>query len=181
MTRGTLDNGPASVRDSKFVKPQAAPRSVEVSDTDGRIAEFEAALLRARAETENVRKREARESEKNRRFALEGIARDLLPIRDNLERGLAASADPGAEPSPLHEGTELTLRLLEQVFERYGIEAIDPLGQPFDPERHEAMSVAPRGDVAPDTVVGVYERGYALNGRVLRPARVLVSSATDPR
>ncbi len=138
-----------------------------------RANEYHAALVRARTETENVLERARREAGKTRRYALEGFARDLLPVKDNLERGLQA----GDNPSALREGTELTLRLLEQVFERNGIEAIDPIGRSFDPRFHEAMSTAPRTDVEPGTVVAVYEKGYTLNGRLLRPARVQVSAA----
>jgi len=135
------------------------------------------AYLRAAAELENVRKRAAREVENARQYGAEGLASELLPVLDSLELGLA-SADK-ADAATLVEGQRATLRLLLKALESAGISEIDPAGQSFDPERHEAMAMQPSADHEPDTVIAVVQKGYLLNGRLLRPARVLVARAPD--
>ncbi|ANO51527.1 nucleotide exchange factor GrpE [Woeseia oceani] len=133
--------------------------------------------LRAMAELDNVRKRSQRDVENARKYALEPFARELLNVRDSLEMGLATSA--GAEPEPLRQGFEATLKQLATTMEQFGIEVLDPHGEPFDPQQHEAMAMQPSPDVEPGTVLTVYQKGYSLNGRLLRPARVVVSAAVD--
>lgn len=132
-------------------------------------------FLRAQAEQENFRKRSQREVEQARKYALERFAGDLLGVRDSLEMGLAASAEPGADLVQLKQGVELTQRMLVQVMERFGVEPVEPLGERFNPEFHEAMSSQESADQAANTVVAVMQKGYLLNGRVLRPAMVVVS------
>ncbi|MBV5308421.1 nucleotide exchange factor GrpE [Chromatium okenii] len=134
-------------------------------------------VLRVRAELENIRRRHVNELEKAHKFALEGFARELLQVRDSLELGHQAALDATANVEKLREGTELTLKLLGDVMEKFGVTAVDPLEQPFDPAFHQAISMQPRADVAPNTVVAVVQKGYVLNGRLVRPAMVLVSSA----
>lgn len=131
-------------------------------------------FVRASAELENVRKRAARDVENAHKFALERIAADLLAVCDSLEIALATGDDATAES--LKEGTEATLKLLGSVLQRYGIEEVDPQGEPFDPTRHEAMTMQPSADAEPGSVLTVYQKGYALNGRLLRPARVVVAA-----
>lgn len=131
--------------------------------------------LRAAAELDNVRKRASRDVEKARKFALESFGRDLLDVRDSLEMGLAA-ADT-ADADSLREGSAATLKLLETVMERFGVEQLDPVGEPFDPELHEAMTMQPSADAEPNSVLTVIQKGYTLNGRLLRPARVIVAAA----
>ncbi|MBK1641188.1 nucleotide exchange factor GrpE [Chromatium okenii] len=140
-------------------------------------AEMRDQLLRARAEAENIRRRHVNELEKAHKFALEGFARELLQVRDSLELGHQAALDTAVNVEKLREGTELTLKLLGDVMEKFGVTAVDPLEQPFDPAFHQAISMQPRADVAPNTVVAVVQKGYVLNGRLVRPAMVLVSSA----
>ena len=130
--------------------------------------------VRAMAEADNIRKRAARDIEHAHRFALENFSKDLLAVKDSLEMGLAA-ADT-ADATSLLAGSEATLKLLAGSLERFGISEIDPEGEPFDPERHEAMTMQPSGDVEPGSVLTVIQKGYALNGRLLRPARVIVAS-----
>ena len=130
--------------------------------------------LRAAAEIENVRKRAGRDVEKARRFALEAFGRDLLAVRDSLEMGIQAAEN--ADVKSLLEGKEATLKLLTQTFERYGIEEVDPVGEPFDPEHHEAMTMQPSADAEPGSVLAVVQKGYVLNGRLLRPAMVVVAA-----
>lgn len=131
--------------------------------------------LRAMAELENVRKRASRDVEKARRFALESFARELLNVRDSLEMGLAAAA--GSDAETLKQGAEATLKQLASTMEQFGIVELDPHGEPFDPEQHEAMTMQPSTEAEPGTVLTVYQKGYSLNGRLLRPARVVVAQA----
>jgi molecular chaperone GrpE len=131
-------------------------------------------LLRAAAELDNIRKRAARDVEQAHRFALEKFALELLPVRDSLE--LAAASGTTADAAALAAGQEATLKLLARAFEKFALQVIDPLGVPFDPERHEAMVMQPSAAAAPGSVLQVVQRGYELNGRLLRPARVIVAS-----
>ena len=130
--------------------------------------------LRAAAELENVRKRAARDVEHAHKFALENFGRDLLAVVDSLEMGLEA-ADT-ADADALREGSAATCKLLKTTLERFGITEVDPEGEPFDPEMHEAMSMMPSPNAEPGSVVQVVQKGYALNGRLLRPARVIVAA-----
>ena len=130
--------------------------------------------VRAAAELENVRKRATRDVEKARKFALERFGKELLAVRDTLEMGLAAAE--GATVETLIEGKNATLKLLTTVLEQFGIEEVDPAGEPFDPDFHEAISVQPSEDVEPGSVVTVVQKGYTLNGRILRPALGLVAA-----
>ncbi len=134
-------------------------------------------LLRARAETENLRRRQAAELEKAHKYALDSFVRELLQVHDSLELGVAASLDPGADLAKLREGNELTLKLLGDVMARFGVAPVEPEGLPFNPEFHQAMSVQPRADLAPNTVTAMLQKGYTLNGRLVRPALVMVSGA----
>jgi molecular chaperone GrpE len=134
--------------------------------------------LRSVAELENLRKRNVREVENARKFGIERLVAAILPVRDSLEAGLkaAAEADPGTvEIEALLEGERATLRLLDQALESAGIAEIDPEGEPFDPERHEAMSMLPSPTAEPNSVIAVVQKGYALHERVVRPARVVVA------
>ena len=130
--------------------------------------------LRAAAELENVRKRAAREVENAHKFALERFATDMLSVCDSLEMALAAEEDASIES--LKAGSEATLKQLVAVMQRFGVEEVDPEGEPFDPMVHEAMTMQPSPDVEPGTVLTVFQKGYLLNGRLLRPARVVVAS-----
>ena len=136
-------------------------------------------LVRTRAEMDNLRKRQARELENAHKFALERFVNALLPVRDSMEMGLMAASEEGADVAKLREGTELTLKLMADVMDKFDVAQIDPAGQPFDPELHQAMSLTPRDDVPPNTVVIVVQKGYTLNGRLVRPAMVIVSQAPE--
>jgi len=145
-----------------------------LAKTEQELAEHRDALLRMRAEMDNLRKRQARDAERSRKFALERIMKDLLQVRDSLERGLEAAGEPVSVES-LREGQALTLKMLAKVLEEHGLEVIDPTGQPFDPEWHEAMTVIPSVDVDENTVLEVLQKGYRLHDRLIRPAMVVVS------
>jgi molecular chaperone GrpE len=134
-------------------------------------------LMRTRAEMDNLRKRNQRDLENAHKFALERFAEELLQVWDSLELGHQAAQDEATDVEKLREGTELTLKLLTGVMSKQGIEQIDPQDKPFDPEYHQAMTMQERDDVPPNTVVAVIQKGYLLNGRLLRPAMVMVSKA----
>ncbi|RDZ28652.1 nucleotide exchange factor GrpE [Lysobacter silvisoli] len=149
--------------------------AAELNEADGlraELAKVRDEALRERAELDNQRKRLARDIDMARKFANERLLGDLLPVIDSLEAGLAAA---GGDAGALREGMELTLRQLLKVAADNGLVAVDPAGQPFNPEHHQAMSMVPAPGVAPGHVVQVYQKGWLLNERLLRPALVVVS------
>ena len=170
----------------------AAPADDEPDDPEAAIDALRLALetaeaeiesqkdqtLRAVAETENVRKRADRSVANAHKFALEKFAGDLLPVIDSFERALEAAtalATDNEVAGSTVEGIELSLRLMSETLSRYGVEAIDPVGEPFNPTFHEAMSMVPNPDAEPGSVLQVVQKGYTLNERLVRPARVLVA------
>ena len=132
-------------------------------------------MLRMQADMENLRKRLVREHEKARRRTLERFMSDLLPVRDSLERGLEAAADPAATVDALKEGKQLIMKMLIKAMGDHGLQTIDPAGEPFDPEKHEAMTMLPSAEHDENTVIEVLEKGYQLHERLIRPAKVVVS------
>ena len=157
----------------------AADRDGEPTAPVDLEAELEAAkdaALRAQADAMNVQRRADQEIEKARKFALERFCGDLLSVVDNLERALESNGDEQGSAA-LAEGVELTRKGFMDVLAKYGVETIDPQGEPFDPETAQAMSMVEQADVEPNSVVAVMQRGYLLNGRLLRPAMVMVSKA----
>ena len=145
---------------------QAALAAAEV-----RAAESKDLYLRALAEVDNVRKRASRDVEQAHRYAIDRFANDLIGVKDSLELGLASTANADA----LRTGTEATLRLLTKAFEKSGLVEIIPNGETFNPEMHEAIAAQPSTDQPPNSVLQVVQKGYQLNGRLLRPARVIVA------
>jgi molecular chaperone GrpE len=167
-----LDVAPGDApEDGKDIEATLAELTAKADDNWDRY-------LRASAEVENVRKRAIRDVERARKFALENFARELLAVKDSLEMGLTAGQSADAES--LVAGSEATLKLLATTLERFGITELDPEGEPFDPEMHEAMTVQPAADVEPGSVLTVIQKGYSLNGRLLRPARVIVAAEPPP-
>jgi len=134
-------------------------------------------LMRAHAEIENLKRRHTQELEKAHKYALDKFVNELLGVWDSLELGHAAAQDEAANVDKLREGTELTLKMLGDVMTKFGVEQHNPEGEPFNPELHQAMSMQPRDDVEPNTVVTVVQKGYSLNGRLVRPAMVMVSQS----
>jgi molecular chaperone GrpE len=134
--------------------------------------------LRTAAELDNFRKRSARELDAARKFGAERLAQAILPVRDSLEAGLAA-AEKGGQTALL-DGQRATLRLLDEALTAAGVREINPFGEPFDPNRHEALSLVPAQGVAPNMVLEVVQKGYELNERLLRAAKVLVSRGDGP-
>lgn len=154
---------------------EAATDAQQVDELEALRAEVEqlrAQSLLERADLENQRKRLARDIDNARRFANERLLGDLLPVFDSLDAGLAAA---GAEGGPLKDGLELTCKQLLKVAGDNGMSVLDPVGQPFDPEHHQAISQGEADGVAPGHVITVFQKGYLLNGRLLRPALVVVA------
>lgn len=165
----------------------------EVTAEQARIAELEAQLetaiqkaaeereraLRTAAEMENLRRRTELDVEKAHKFALEKFANELLPVLDNLERAIELADKENEALKPMIEGVELTLKSMQSGVAKFGLVALDPINQPFDPNAHQAMSMVPSADVAPNTVIAVMQKGYELNGRVIRPAMVMIAKAVD--
>lgn len=187
---------PASQNESN---PDPSPLDSETGaaqDAAGESAQLEQALaqkleetrnlyMRALAELDNVRKRAQKDIEGAHRYGLEKFALELLPVKDSLELGLEAAEKAGliseasADIKSLMAGKEATLKLLGKAFEKHGINEINPLGAPFDPQLHEAMLAQPSDTAEPNSVLKVVQKGYQLSGRLLRPARVIVSKAPD--
>lgn len=146
-----------------------------LADAEARVQQQRDQHLRAVAELENVRKRAQRDVEQAHRFGVEKLAQELLPVKDSLD--LAVENAGRADAAALAEGQAATLRLLQKALERIGITEIDPVGQPFDANWHEAVAAQPSDTAEPDSVLLVVQRGYSLNGRLLRAARVVVARA----
>ena len=151
----------------------------DLAQSKAQLAEQQDLMLRIKAESENIRRRASMDVEKAHKFALEKFASDLLPVVDNLERALGFIDRDDEALKGVVEGVELTLKSFLDTVAKYGVNQLDPQGQPFNPEQHQAMSIQPSGDVAPNTVTFVMQKGYELNGRLLRPAMVGVSKAPE--
>ena len=182
-----------AAKEAEAAQADAAPEepsAAQEPSTEEKLAEAEVELakvkkalseadIRAQAEIQNVRKRAERDVQHARKFALEKFAGDLLSVADNLERGLAALDANDDALQGAREGIELTLKSLLDAFAKYNLEQISASDEPFNPELHEAMTMVPVPNVEPNTVIDVLEKGYQLNGRLIRPARVIVSKAAE--
>ncbi|MEZ5581291.1 MAG: nucleotide exchange factor GrpE [Candidatus Competibacteraceae bacterium] len=168
------------------VEEEGAELSISHEEFEGLQRELDQALakadehwklyLGAHAEMENLRKRAEREVQNAHKFALERFFGELLPVRDSLELGLAAASD-AVDIAKLREGVELTLRQLTTAMEKFGAREVNPLGAKFDPGQQEAMAMLPTDQAEPNTVVQVVQKGYLLNERLIRPAKVIVAQA----
>ncbi len=136
-------------------------------------------VVRAAADVENMRRRAAQDVEKAHKFALEKFANELLPVIDNLERAIEFSDKENEQLKPVLEGIEMTVKSFNDAVAKFGVEIVNPQGEQFNPEFHQAMSIQPSNDVAPNTVLAVMQKGYTLNGRLLRPAMVMVSKEAE--
>ncbi len=187
MSNETED--PSSI-ETEAESPGAAPNPNGDAPSDAAVSEdpLQEALskaedhwnqyLRTAAELENVRKRAARDQENARKYGIEKFAGELLTVLDSLEAGLEAGANASAED--LLAGKEATLNLLRSTLEKHGVSEVDPEGEVFNPALHEAISMQPSTTAEPDSVLTVVQKGYDLNGRLLRPARVIVAMEPDP-
>ncbi len=168
---------------------------IELTEEQQRIVELEAAVvaaetklveqkdsvMRAIADADNARKRAQGEIDKARKFALEKFAGELLPVADNLERALQVANPEDEAIKPIVDGVEMTLKSFFSTIEKFGMIVIDPQGQPFNPEKHQAMSMQENAELPANTVMAVMQKGYEINGRLLRPAMVLVTRAPEDK
>jgi len=150
-----------------------------LEDTRKKADDYLDQLMRARADTENVRRRGERELDKVRKYALDSFLQELVAVKDSLEMGLTVAQEPGADVTKLSEGMALTDQLLAAAMNKVGAREIDPMNEPFNPEWHQAMSIQESDSAPPNTVVMVFQKGYVLNDRLIRPARVVVSKAAQ--
>lgn len=150
----------------------------QLADAKRTVEEQKDSVIRAKAEVENVRRRAALDVEKAHKFALEKFSNELLPVADNLERALQAADASNDDLKPLIEGIELTLKSFEGTVAKFGIEVVAPQkGDALNPELHQAMSMIPDPEVAPNKIINCLQKGYTLNGRLLRPAMVMVAAS----
>ncbi|MBN2702068.1 MAG: nucleotide exchange factor GrpE [Methylothermaceae bacterium] len=190
MTEENKDSQEETTAQTEAVEAEAAEtqESPEVllqklSEADRQAEENWDKLLRAQAELENLHRRMERELKNSQKYAIEKFAQELLSVADSLELGLQAAGETD-ELEKIREGVELTLKQLLTVFDRFQIKVIEPLGEKFDPEYHQAMTTEDIEGVEPDTVVKVFQKGYTLNDRLIRPALVVVakpSAEAQPR
>jgi molecular chaperone GrpE len=173
---------PAAADAQPAAPPPAGPSARE-AELEAQLAQFKENTIRQLAEAENARKRAEREIEEARKFAVSGFARDLLAVADNLRRALdsvpAEKREASAEIKNLLVGVEATERQLLGTFEKFGVQAIPAMGQPFDPNFHQAMQEAESADAPPGTVIQVYQSGFTISDRLLRPALVVVSTGSS--
>jgi molecular chaperone GrpE len=177
----------------QVVEDAAEAEVLEISEEQQRIVELESALakaeatileqkdgvLRAKADMENARRRAEGEVAKARKFALEKFAGELLPVADNLERALQMADTENESLKPMIDGVDITLKSFFGTIDKFGLKVIDPQGEAFNPEQHQAMSMQENADLPANTVMAVMQKGYEINGRLLRPAMVMVSRAPD--
>lgn len=175
---GVVEGVEASEADAEALEnPEADALAVRVEELEQALAESKDQAARAAAEAQNVRRRAEQDVEKARKFALEKFVKELLPVIDSLEKALESMQEGASEVH--REGVSMTLKLQLDVLNKFGVEAVDPQGEPFDPQVHEAMTMVPNSEVEPNTVIEVMQKGYLLNGRLVRPAMVVVSQAAN--
>jgi molecular chaperone GrpE len=164
--------------EEKLESPEINADSLEaqLEQAQAKASENWDAYLRAKAEMDNLRRRNTKDLENAHKFGIEKFVTELLPVLDSMALGLAVE-DASAES--LREGMELTMNILQKMMEKLNIEEIDPLNEKFDPEKHQAMTMQPNADVEPNTVIAVMQKGYSLNERLIRPAMVMVSKAAE--
>lgn len=146
----------------------------QLEDAQAKVAEYWDQIVRAKAEMENIKRRATRDVENARKFSTEKFANDLIPVMDSMEQGIE-SIKESTEISAVKEGMEMTTDMLIKSLEKQGMTQVNPVGEKFDPQFHEAMTMVPSEDFPADHVIDVFQKGYELNGRLIRPARVVVS------
>jgi len=151
----------------------------QLTETTRRAEENWDKFVRTQAELENLRRRSEKELQNANKYALEKFSKELLTVVDSLELGLQAAIGEAPDVVKLHEGMELTLRQLNSVLEKFSVRAVDPMGEKFNPDLHQAMAMQPSTDIEPNTVVKVFQKGYLLHDRLLRPAMVVIAQAAE--
>ncbi|RLA23790.1 MAG: nucleotide exchange factor GrpE [Gammaproteobacteria bacterium] len=169
-----------SVEAEAQAQPTIESLSLQLKEAQGKADESWDGLLRVKAEMENLRRRSEKDVQSAHKFALEKFSKELLTVMDSLELGLESFQGKGESVDDLKKGVELTLQQLNAVFEKFNIKQVDPSGERFNPEYHQAMSMQQTADHEPNTVIAVFQKGYLLNERLLRPAMVVVSQQMTP-
>lgn len=182
-----IDEGVATTEDVQQEQPpvQGEDTAVDVAALQAELEEAKAkaeenwnTVLRLKAEEDNLRKRSLRDLENAHKFALDKFVDELLPVKDSLELGLNAATDTG-DASKLSEGMELTLKMMTSAIGKFGVQELNPVGEQFNPEHHQAMSMQASVEQEPNTVLMVMQKGYLLNERLVRPAMVIVAKAPE--
>ncbi|WP_018404147.1 nucleotide exchange factor GrpE [Marinobacter gelidimuriae] len=176
-----VDNAAEENAEAAEAAPESSP-SADLEALQAKVQEFQEQVLRSQAEMQNVRRRAENDVEKAHKFAVEKFVKELLPVVDSLEK--AVESTEGHESSgdlvaSIRQGVELTLDMFLSGLKKFNVERLNPVGEPFDPQYHEAMSMVPAPNAEPNSVVAVMQKGYLLNGRVVRPAMVMVAKPQD--
>ena len=146
----------------------------QLEDAQSKVADYWDQIVRAKAEMENIKRRATRDVENARKFSIESFANDLIPVMDSMEQGLSSITDT-TDIATVKEGMTLTINVMLKTLEKQGMTQANPVGERFNPQHHEAMTMIPSAEHPADHVMDVFQKGYELNGRVIRPARVVVS------
>ncbi len=171
----------AEAPEAEQVQEQTATEELmqQLQEAQAKAAEHWEHVLRLQAELENTRRRAERDVQSAHKYALEKFVNELLPVKDSLEMGEAAAQVEETDLAKVREGIELTLKMMGDVMGKFGVTEVNPVGQPFNPDLHQAMSMQDVPDAKPNTVVTVYQKGYQLNDRLVRPAMVVVAGANS--
>ncbi len=162
--------------DSAAEMADPASLFAKVLELEAKLAEQSDGVLRVRAEMNNIQRRAEQDVQKAHKFGIERFANELLPVIDNLERTVDAAGDHEAAVA-IKEGAMLTLKIFQDTLKKFGVEPVNPVGEPFNPEHHQAMTMQPSPTAEPNSVLAVFQKGYTLNGRLMRPALVVVAKA----
>ena len=173
----TIEAQPQAEVQAELPMPTCEELQQMLSEAQSKAEEYWNQALRVQAEAENSRRRAERDVENAHKYALEKFVNELLPVKDSLELGEAAARAEGADLDKVREGLELTMKMLATAVAKFGVVEVNPLGEKFSAERHQAMAMQDAPDAAPNTVIAVYQKGYLLNDRLVRPAMVVVASA----
>lgn len=165
--------------DQESAAAEGVSLEVQLEEAKQAAADAKEQALRAVADAQNIRRRAEKDAENARKFALEKFAGDMLVVADNLDRALASADMSNDSLKPMIDGVELTHKSMLDALARHNVELINPLGEPFNPEFHQAMAMVPNPDAEPNSVMDVMQKGFTLNGRLLRPAMVVVAKAPE--
>jgi len=176
-----VDNAAEENAEAAEAAPESSP-SADLEALQAKVQEFQEQVLRSQAEMQNVRRRAENDVEKAHKFAVEKFVKELLPVVDSLEKAVESTEghdSSGDLVASIRQGVELTLDMFLSGLKKFNVERLNPVGEPFDPQYHEAMSMVPAPNAEPNSVVAVMQKGYLLNGRVVRPAMVMVAKPQD--
>ncbi|MEH6357262.1 MAG: nucleotide exchange factor GrpE [Marinobacter sp.] len=176
-----VDNAADENAEAAEAAPESSP-SADLEALQAKVQEFQEQVLRSQAEMQNVRRRAETDVEKAHKFAVEKFVKELLPVVDSLEKAVESTGgheSSGDLVASIRQGVELTLEMFLSGLKKFNVERLNPVGEPFDPQYHEAMSMVPAPNAEPNSVVAVMQKGYVLNGRVVRPAMVMVAKPQD--